>query len=649
MSLKTTTKTKSYGRSERVYKTTDDAFIGNKGFRWWEEKDSGARSRQLFATVAYLKTGQQFRQRQAAQFARLYSGQSLYSFVGSNLSKMDNVSTLQPNRPTYNLISSVVDTLVSKLTQNRPTPVFLTDNGDYKERNLAKKLNNFILGEFYRTKAYEVAEYILTDALVQGTGVVKVLETMDKKVGIERVLLTELFVDIQEAAFGNPRRMYQVKLMDRSQLEAAFPKKKTLAAESQKATIDSSAETAKSVADLVMVVEGWSLPSGEDTGDGYHSIVCSEGELYSEPWTKQTFPFVFLNHRKRQLGFWAMGVAESLFGTQLELNSLLDTIAKSIKLFGVPRVFMEEGSKVNKAAFQNKIGVIIPYRGTPPIFSVSQSNAQEMYEERARLIQFGFEQEGLSMLSATSQKPAGLNSGEAQRVYQDINSDRFAALERRYTNFYVDLAYQIIDKAMEIADRDGKYTTIFTDRRKGTKEIELPDIKLLKDPFVIQAYVQSALPKEPAGRLQKITEMIQSNMISIQEGRRLLDFPDLGQIETLANASEERIFKCLDDIIEDGKYEGPDQFMNLAKATEIVTQYINLYSTCNLEEEKMQMLRDFFAEIQDLQMAAMPQPQMMPPMPENQLALPAALPTSELLPQGAAPGMSDGGMVDTIA
>jgi len=650
MSLKTTVKEKSVGRTTRVYKTTEAGMAGSKGFEWWLEKDAGARSRQLFATVAYLKQAQQFRQRQAAQFARLYGGHSLYSFVGSNLSKMDQISTLAPNRPTFNLISSVVDTLVSRLTQSRPTPVFLTDNGDYKERNLAKKLNDFVQGEFYRTKAYEIAEFILTDALVQGTGVLKILETMDKKVGIERVLLTELFVDIQESAFGDPRRMYQVKLMDRSVLESAFPKHKAKAENAEKATIDSSAQTAQSVADLVMVVEGWALPSGENTNDGWHSICCSEGELFSEPWKKQKFPFVFLHHKKRQLGFWSQGTAEALLGTQLELNSLLDTISKSIKLVGVPRVFVEEGSKVSKASFQNKVGVIIPYRGTAPVFAVSQSNAPELYEERARLIQFGFEQEGLSMLSATSQKPSGLNSGEAQRVYQDINSDRFAALERRYTNFFVDLAYQIIDKAIDISDRDGSYTTIFVDRRTGTKEIELPDIKLLKDPFVIQAFVQSSLPKEPAGRLQKITEMIQSNMITIQEGRRLLDFPDLGQIETLANASEERIFAQLDEIIENGNYEGPDQWTNLDKATEIVTQYINLYSTCKLEEEKMQMLRDYFAEIQDLRMAMMPQPTMgmeqgMPGI-ENQLAVPQPLPQSPMLPQGGMPMMADGGIVE---
>ena len=633
MSLKTTIKDKP-GRTTRVYRT-QDKYDGASAFKWWEESKSDERAKQLVATIDYLKSIQSFRLERASSYSRLYCGQPLMGFVGKSLNVVDRLRGLAPNRPTFNLVAAVVDTLVSRLSQERPQPIFLTDNGDYKERNLAKKLNNFILGELYQTKAYELGERILTDALVFGTGCVKILENQENKVALERVLLTELFVDMQESAYDDPRRLYQVKLMDRAMVEAMFPKEKRKAAESIPARIDNTAESTKSLADLIMVVEGWSLPSGENTGDGYHSIACSEGELFHEQWDKKKFPFVFMHHKKRQMGFWSMGTAEALMPTQIELNSILDTISRSIKIFGVPKVFVEEGSKVNKASFQNKIGVIIPYRGTAPVFAVNQSNAPELYEERARLIQFGFEQEGLSMLSATSQKPAGLNSGEAQRVYQDINSDRFASLERRYTNFYVELAYQIIDKAMDIAKRDGKYSTVFTDRKKGCKEIELPDVSLLQNPFVIQAYVQSSLPKDPAGRLQKVTEMMQSNMISIQEGRRLLDFPDLGQIETLANSSEERIFQYLDDIIEDGKYQGPDQFMDLAKATEICTQYLNLYSTCQLEEEKLQMLRDFFAELQDLQMAAMPQPPMMPMGPENQMAVPEALPVNPMLPQGA--------------
>jgi hypothetical protein len=134
--------------------------------------------------------------------------------------------------------------------------------------------------------------------------------------------------------------------------------------------------------------------------------------------------------------------------------------------------------------------------------------------------------------------------------------------------------------------------------------------------------------------------MIQSNMITIQEGRRLLDYPDLGQIETLANAAEERIYQYLDEIVEHGKYEGPDPFMNLGKAQEIVVQYINLYACCKLEDSKMGQLRQFFTQIQDLNMAAQPPPQPgavgaspVAPQPANGLAAPQPLPQTELMPQ----------------
>lgn len=628
MSFKTAPKKKPE-RAEHLFKTQQSSLnAANQGYTWWLEKDETRRAQQLCSTFAYLKQGQSSRLRQAAVHARLYSGQALFSFIGSNMSLMDQYSPLAPNRPTYNLISSVVDTLVSKITQSRPMPVFLTDNGDYKERNLAKKLNTFIMGELYQTKAYELGEYILTDALDLGTGCVKIFESQDKKVAIERVLLTELFVDLQESALGDPRRLYQVKLFDRKVLESMFPKAKKEVLSAEKATIDKSSQASKTVSDLVMVVEGWALPSGKDSGDGMHTITCSSGELFSEEWKKDKFPFVFLHHHKKMLGFWSQGVAESLMGTQLELNSLLDTISKSIKLVGVPRVFYEQGSKVNKAAFSNKIGVLIPYQGTKPSYETANCVPQEMYAERDRIIQYGFQQEGLSMLSATSQKPEGLDSGEAQRVYQDINSERFAALEKRYSNFYVDLAYQIIDKAKDIAEREGSYQTTFIDRKKGRKEIDLPKLSLLEDPFVIQAYTESSLPKDPAGRLAKVTEMIQSGMIDIQEGRRLLDFPDLGQMETLANAAEERIYMYLDEIVETGKYESPDQFIPIPKAEQIVVQYINLYATCKLEEVKMQKLRDWFDQLQVIKVQATP-PMPQPIVPQAQ---PQPLPQSPLVP-----------------
>ena len=532
------------------------------------------------------------------------------------------------------MIQSVTDTLVSRIAQSRPQPVFLTDNGDYKQRNLSKKLNNFILGEFYQTKAYELATIALRDALVEGTGVIHCFETPDNKVGLERVLLTELLIDPNEAMYGEPRQLYRIKLVDRDVLYANFPKFKAKLEQAAKAYPDNSADSSKSVSDLVMVVEGWHLRSGKKATDGRHTLACSAGYLVDEEFKKDRFPFSFMHYSPRLLGFWAQGVAEQLMGTQMELNSILFTISRAIKLVGVPRVFQEESAKITSAAHNNEIGVIVKFRGTKPTYEVAPCNAPELYAERDKLIQYGYQQSGVSALQASSQKPQGLDSGEAIRTYDDISTDRFASLSRRYDNLFVDLTYQIIDLAKDICERDDEYSTVYPNKN-GTKEIDLKKADLIQDQFIVQCFTQSSLPKDPAGRLEKVTEMVQSGMVSLQEGRRLLDYPDLEQIEKLANAAEERILQILDDIIESGKYTPPDAFMDLDQADRITTQYINLYASAKLEESKMQKLRDFFSVVQSIKaQAAQPPPQAAAPMPQ---ATPQPPPQSPLVPNSPNP------------
>lgn len=601
--------------------------------QWWLEKNPDKAASQMLATAAYLKESQNYRYRQAAIFARLYGNQSLYSFAGSNMSKMDQTQGLPQERPTFNIIQSAIDTLTSRIGQSRPQPVFLTDNGDYKQRTLAKKLNNFTAGEFYHTKAYDLGVTCLRDALVEGTGIIHTFETPDNRVGLERVLLTEILIDPNEAMYGDPRQMYRIKLVDRDVLIANFPKAAAKLSMAAKAYPDNSSDSSKSVSDLVMVVEGWRLKSGKDAKDGRHTLAVSSGSLLDEEFTKDRFPFTFMHYSPRLLGFWSQGIAEQLMGTQLELNSILFTISKAIKLVGVPRVFIEDGSKVVSSHLNNEVGAIIKFRGTKPIYEVAPSNAQDLYAERDKLIQYGYQQCGVSALQAASAKPQGLDSGEAIRTYDDISTDRFASLARRYDNLFVDLTYQIIDLAKDICERDGKYSTIYPNKN-STKEINLKESDLINDAFIIQCFTQSSLPKDPAGRLAKITEMVQSGMITLQEGRRLLDYPDLEQIEKLANAGEERIFQILDDIIDTGKYTPPDPFMDLELATTLTTQYINLYLQAKLEESKAQKLRDFFTQVQTLKQAAMPPPQpgMAPGGAPPPQAVPEAPATSPLIP-----------------
>lgn len=603
---------------------------------WWKAGDDMQLAGELCATASYLKTNQTYRQRQISANVRMYSGLSVYSYAGQNAAKMDKTRTLPDDRPTFNLIQACTDTLISRISQAEPQPKFLTDGADYKQRHLAQELNRFILGEFYQTKAYKKATMALKDAIVMGTGCLKVYWGEDDKVALDRVLLSDLFVDENDSLNGEPQQLIQLKLVDRDKLIAANPKEKKIIADTPASYPDNAPETGRTTADQVMVVEGWKLPSGPDKDapgymPGRHTIATVGGIIFDEEWHKPKFPFVFINYSNPFIGFWGQSLATQLFGTQISLNRILYTIAKAIDLVGVPRVFQEMSSKVVSSHHNNQVGVIVKYAGTKPSYEVAPCNAPELYAERDKLIEYGFRQCGVSNMQATGEKPKGLDSGEAVRSYDDINSDRQTDLSKKYDQLFVDLAYMMTDQAMEIAKETGSYQTVYPNK-DGTKEIDLPKMSFLKDPFIIQCFTESALPRTPAGRIATVTEQVQAGMLTVKEGRRLMRFPDLEQNERLDNASEERIFQVLDAIVEDGQYTPPDPFMDLELATTLTVQYINLYLAAKLEEEKADMLRTFFKQVQLLKQAATPPPpQAMPAQPQ---ASPEAPPTSPLIPNG---------------
>lgn len=600
-------------------------------YKWWVADNKKELVEQILSTANFLKQNQLYRNRQAALFSKLYGNQPMYNFAGGHVSKMSGAAGanlgLPIDRPTMNVVQSCIDTLVSRITQSRPRPIFLTDNGDYKERKLAKQMNNFINGELYQTHAHDLAALILRDAAIFGTGVIKMYENDDHRICLERRLPIELFVDPNDSMYGDPRQLFEVKLVDRSVLKELYPDNKKEINAAEQAFPDQMADATRTVSDQVIICEAWHLPSGKEAEDGRHVIVCSSGVILDEPWEKETFPFVFMHYSPRPLGFWAQGLAEQLMGTQTQINELLITISRSINLLGVPRVFIETGSKVSKASFNNSIGALVEYTGTRPEFVTAPCIAQEVYAQLERLIQFAYQQSGISALAATSQKPAGLNSGEAIRNYDDLQSDRFASLQKRYDQMFIDLAYLICHKAHDIVEEQGSYETVYPNKN-GTKEIELKEVGHLDDPFVIQCFDSSSLPRDPAGRLQKITEMMQAGLISPDEGRRLLDYPDIEQVDKLMSASEERILQVLDDIVEEGKYTPPDPFMNLQLAQQLCVQYYNLYVPAKLEEKRAEMLRQFFTQIQTIMQAAQPPP----PIAGAPQAAPMPPPQSEMIP-----------------
>lgn len=622
-------KVKAPGRStERVKiqaKTREATKLPIAAYQWWNAQDDDTLAFQLISSANYLQKTQQYRIRGASIFSRTYSGKGLMNYA-LNSKIIDTSNQLPVRRPTMNVTQSCIDTLVSRITQNKPKPTYLTTGGNYKQQKLSANLDQFIAGEFYRCKSYEKGGMSLRDGCVFGDGFIKVFEE-NKKVMHQRTLTTELFADKDDSWYGEPRQFVQFKLSDRGVIAAMFPDARLDIAKANKAYVDGSGESSETISDQIILVEGWHRRSSESSLDGRHVIACSAGIILDEPWNKDYFPFVKMSYNPHSVGYFGQGLAEMLMGTQLGIDTILRTISEAMNVVGVPRVFMDEMSKIMETSINNNIGAIVKFRGNPPIFNTSMSNAPDVYEHLMRLIQFAYQISGISQLTASGVKPAGLNSGEAQREYLQTQDERFNSLDQRYTTQYNELAMMTTDLANDIYKRDGEYTTVYPGK-DGLAELEFPDLDELKDTYVIQCYDESSLPRDPAGRQAKLSEMLASGEITLQTYQRLSTFPDIAANDRLANSLKNRILKILDDIVFDSKEPVIDPFLldptDLATSTAV--QYINYYSTMKLEEKKMNMLRNFIVQVQQAKAEAMPPPVVAPPAGAPQANNPNAAP-----------------------
>ena len=532
------------------------------------------------------------------------------------------------NRVTYNVVKSCIDSITNKVAKNRPRPLFLTTKGDYSLKRRAKKLTQYLDGAFDSANIYQVGQKVFTDAATFGTGAMKIY-TENGQVSVERVFIDELIVDDAEAMYGKPRQMHQKKYINRDVLMAMFPefREKINAATLAKTWAD------KTIADSVVVLESWHLrsdPQQETKHDGRHTITIENCTLLDEEYTKDVFPFVFLRWTEALLGFFGTGLAEELTGIQLEINKILRNIQKAMNLVAVPRTYMQNESKIVSQHINNTIGAIVKHTGNPPTFHTPQAYPPEIYQHLERLYAKAFEITGVSMLSATSKKPSGLDSGAALREYNDIETERFLTIAQRYERFYIEIAKIFIDQTRDLS-LNGETLTVKSPGKKFLETIKWKDVDMKEDKYSLRVFPTSLLPTTPAGRLEKVQELIQSGMISQEHALSLLDFPDLDKYISLETASQDNVQMLIEKMIEEGEYESPEAYLNLEAA---IKETQNAYLRAKLEnvpEDRRELLQRFIEECVEL-IPQPPQPEL-PPLPvEEPPAVPEAPPVSDLLP-----------------
>lgn len=585
---------------------------------WWK-LDAEHTPAAILATVQHIKNTQTSMEMQRSVCTRLYGGSTPGTAYGINLDRMQLIHPSLTGRLTYNICAIVVDSMLNKITKNKVRPMFLTEGGSYRQQRRAKRLTQFAEGIFYETKFdTAVAPRVAKDAYVVGDGFIHVYpDWATKRVRIERTMASELFVDTIDGFYGEPCQMTRAKNIDRQKVLESFGRKED--GKPDRAAIEAInrckntgkelfGSTYQFVDDGIAVFESWHLPTTPDSGDGLHTICIDGYELFREEWKKAYFPFVKVPWKDRMYGWHGGSLVEELIGTQVEMNYLLNMMQRAFRMMAAFKIVTETGT-VPDAHFNDKLGTIIkiPKGAMTPQYLTPPAINPQFFEHFERIKSRGFEIARISQLSATGLKPAGLDSGEAQRVYHDIESEGLQVPGHIYEQMHLDVIRLAIDVVRDIFAEKKSYKIKAPVSSSGLpglkflKEIDWKDVQMEDDEYVLRAYPMSALPSTPAGRLATINDLARGGFIDGPTARKLMDFPDLSQVETLLGSAENWVMKCLDKAIEDAEFDPPDELMNLQLAETLCVQEISAGEAAGLEDDNLSVLRDWLQQVKYLQ------------------------------------------------
>jgi hypothetical protein len=604
---------------------------------WWREPEGEDMATAIFATVQAIDRDQEHRQLSNLHHLRLYSNRLASGLSGEDYSLMDDGERIK-----LNVIKSVIDAAASQIASNQQKVMHLTTGGNRKQITRAKRLNKYVAGQFRAVKQRKIALKVFFDAAIFGTGFEHVFSEKGR-IKCERVFPNDIIVNDAEARDGSVRQMFRHMEVSREVAMEKFgttAERKSAIEDAELIRRDTSYRTSN--ADMMSIVQAWHLPSGPDADDGWTAIACSGTTLEVRKWKRDTFPIVSFRVAEAPLGYWGIGFAEELTSIQIEINYLAQKIQTLMNL-ATTQLWKKKGEGVGK--IDNEDMGTRTYKNTPPVAIPIKPAAVEFYQHMWELFDRAFAITGVSQLAAQSQKPAGLNSGEALRVYNDIGSRRFQHVGGDFEDFHVAVGDCMIAEASDILERDDSAEIkVLAAGDKDVEEISFKDVQIDRDKYISQPWPASILPDTPAGKLQTVTEISQVNPeIGAHAAMLLTGVPDLEAVVSRINAPYELVDLYLTRMIDDGEYDPPLPYMDLAMAQRMAQLELLRAHKDGVEEERLELLRRFMDECAALQeaaaMAAAPPPMQGMPGDIDAGSLPGAMPAS--IPGGPAAGLQN--------
>lgn len=502
----------------------------------------------------------------------------------------------------FNVIKSIVSTVCSRISKNRPRPMFLTTNGNWKQQRRARKLTTYVSGVFKNSGMYREMQDAFRDACVGDIGAVRFYADADAaEIRCERVLPSELVVDKRDARYGKPRTIHHRRVIDRSELVALYPDAEQQILGAPPASRDAVKraqllEDGASITsiDAVEVIESFRLPSAAGADDGVHSVCLETATLLREPYKHHRHCFVWQYWDRPRRGFFGTGIAHELRGIQYEITRLLRTIQVAQGRISVGRTYIPRGAKVDSAQITNEPGSIVTYDGQrPPHTDVSPAVHPEMYSHLDRLERKAYEQTGVSQLSAQSKKPAGITSAIGMSTLQDVESERLVLQGQDYDTSHMQAAEIVVMLSRDLYEQ-GVDVTSRAPGRKFVESIKWSDVDMAADTYVMEVFPTSQLPHDPAGRLDYVSALESKGYLTREAAMALMSFPDTDAYTSSEVAAFEAVDALIDKMLDNEELVAPEPYLNLklflSKAQAIFAR--SLVSE-ELSDSQLDLLRTF--------------------------------------------------------
>jgi hypothetical protein len=527
---------------------------------------------------------------------------------------------------------AVVDTVVARLSKRRAMPAFKVDQAEWSLKRRAKKFRNFILGKMTETDFEEISPLCLRDGGMVGNGIVQIDDSGDD-VCAERVYLNELLIDPREAKYGKSWQMIRTMRVARDVLAEKFPDLKAqimAAPSSQRQTHESIDDDVVSqlgsLEHYVDVYKAWRRPSTPDSKDGRYAEVIDDATLEFDSFECPRLPFAIFRYTHPPEGFWGYGLVEEVADLQHRVNRIVRAAQLNIDAVAMGSYAVNKNFRQPVEMMTGARPFEFVYDGPrAPEWSAPEPIAQQTIPLIEFFLRQMFELAGVSQAAASSKSSLGLGvSGVALDTQYDIESERFAMVERQYAKFRLDAAQCYLDGAARVAKRryeskgEKKSRSYVSNwrNRDSIERLEYKDASIEADKYRLEMEPVNYIPDTRAGKFATIQELTAAGIIPQWLAPALYDEPDLQKAQMINCAAffnQERIMEQLGD--EGAPMIMPDAYHDLDIALKMAVAYVNYAESEGAPESVVSRYRQYADAVAEMKApAAAPAPPMPDPM-----------------------------------